>query len=674
MKFGAISILSVLLLALVPASFTQRVTTVAGGFVGDGRSAIQASFQFPFGLVQDRNGSTYVSDEGQQRIRRISAAGVISTFAGTGIAGFSGDGGLARSAQINAPLGATIDAVGDVVFADAGNNRVRKVTPSGVISTIAGNGIGGYSGDGGLATNASLNVPWALVYDTSGNLYISDRNNDVIRKVNTAGIITTFAGNGTQGFCGDGGQATQACFYYPRGLAFDTHGSLYIADGLNHRVRKVSQSGVITTVAGNGQLGFSGDGGQATQAAIGNPRFLVVKGGVLYISNAGQGHIRSVTLGTGIISTYIGSTLGYDGDNNGPLNTQTDGTAGMLALSSSSMSFVDAGNARVRRLSGGLVNTVAGGFIGDGSSATSAAMVFPQGVAFDNAGNLFVAEWSGHRIRKVDTTGKISTVAGKGISGYSGDGGQATAAEMWFPQAVIADSSGNLFIADQGNNVIRKVDSSGNISTFSADPNFGGGLSFMAFDSAGTLYVADAGACTVWKLDSSGVATDVAGVPFVCGYNGDNIQATSAQLNQPYGVTFDAAGNLYIGDYGNNRVRMVNPGGTMTTFAGDGTACATSTSSCGDGGSATTAQLNSPLGLAVSGSTVFITDEADLRIRKVTGGIISTYAGTGNSGYNGNGLVATSTNLDDPIDVAINPVNGALYLVDDVQARVRKVH
>jgi len=497
----------------------------------------------------------------------------------------------------------------------------------------------------------------------------------VIRKVDIAGIITTYAGNGTAGFCGDGGPATSACLNLPRGLATDSHGSLYIADALNHRVRRVSSSGIITTVAGSGQTGFSGDGGQATLAAIGTPKGVAFRGGILYISNAGRGRVRSVTLSTGIIQTFIGSTPGYDGDSHAALATQLYASAAMAPLSSSAMLVVDGGNARLRRLSGGVVNTIAGGFIGDGSPATAAAMVQPQGIAFDKAGNLFVVEFGGHRIRKVDTAGKITTVAGTGVSGYSGDGGLATSAQLYFPQAVIVDAADNIFIADQGNNVIRRVDGiTQNITTFSADPNFGGALGFMAFDPSGTLHIADAGACVVWKIDSSGNATAVAGVLFNCGFNGDNIQATTALLNSNWGIAFDSAGNLYIADSGNYRVRKVNAAGFITTFAGDGTICVSSTSTCGDGGSATAAQFNFPLGLAVAAGAVYITDEGDVRIRRVSGGIISTYAGSGNGGYNGNGLPALSTNLDDPIDVAINPANGALYLVDDLQARVRKVH
>lgn len=673
---GGLALLCPITVLSASLSLAQKVTTVAGGFVGDGRAATKASFQILAGVARDKNGNTYVSDETGQRIRKITSTGIISTYAGTGIAGYSGDGGPASSARMNYPVGITMDAAGNLIFADSANNRVRKIDVFGKISTIAGNGTAGYSGDRGPATLASLNTPWGVTYDSAGNLYISDSFNNVVRKVDTTGTITTYAGNhGTQGYCGDGGPATQACLNGPRGLVTDTHSNFYVADALNYRIRQVNSAGTISTVAGNGQNGFAGDGGPATHARIGRPKGLALTGGILYIANGGNARVRSVTLSTGIISTFVGSTPGYDGENHVPSATRFFTPGGVVSLSSSAMLVTDQLNARLRQLSGGVVKTIAGGFIGDGSPATSAALVSPQGIAFDNAGNLFVAEFAGNRIRKVETTGTISTVAGTGVSGYTGDGGLATSAQLHAPQAVIIDGGNNIFISDQTNNVIRKVDgTTRTITTFSASPNFGGSLGFMAFDVVGSLYVADGGACVVWKIDSAGNATVAAGVLFSCGYNADHIPATTALLNFPFGVGFDSGGNLYIADSGNNRVRLVNTAGTISTFAGNGTACSASTHPCGDGGSPTAAQLNSPTAVAVSGGTVYIADEFDLRIRKVASGIISTYAGTGIAGYNGNGLSALSTNLDDPLSVAVNPLNGSLYLVDDVQTRVRRVH
>ena len=654
--------------------FAQTVTTVAGGFVGDGGKATNASFVLPYDVVRDHSGNMYVSDSYAQRIRKIATTGLIGTYAGTGIAGYTGDKGPAASAKIYFPIGMTLDAAGDLVFADYGNNVVRKIDLTGTITTIAGDGVAGYSGDGGPATQASMNGPIGLVYDSAGNLYISDRNNNVVRQVNTSGIISTFAGNGTAGYCGDGGPASSACLNGPRGLVFDSSRNLYIVDGFNHRVRKVDSTGTINLVAGTGKNAFTGDGGPAIDAAIGNPAGISFNSGLIYISNSGSSRVRSVTLSTGIIESVIGSTPGYDGDGHAPLSSQLDAPYGVVALSSTNILVSDRFNSRLRQLSGGLLQTKAGGFIGDGRSATSASLVLPQSAAFDSAGNMYVVE--SNRVRKVDTTGKITTIAGseKGVSGYSGDGQPATQALLNFPEAAIVDPSGNILISDQGNNVIRKIDTSGTISTFAANLNFGGVLAFMALDHSGNLYVADGGACVIWKIDAAGNPTVAAGVLFDCGYNGDGIPATSAWLNFPFGVAFDSAGNLLIADSSNNRIRKVNSAGVISTFVGDGTACPLPTNSCGDGGSPTLAQLNTPVTVAVNGSTLYIADEVDLRIRKVAAGKISTYVGTGIGGYNGNNLPALSTNLDDPIGVAVNPVNKLLYYADDAQALVRKVH
>lgn len=667
------AVLSFAVVAVATVSFAQKVTTVAGGFVGDGRKATQASFQIPYGWAHDSSGNTYIADSYAQRIRKIASNGTISTYVdGTGIAGYNGENIPASSAQVYYPIGLALDAANELLFADSGNNRVRKVNTSGNVVTLAGNGTPGYSGDGGPATAAELNGPNNIVVDPLGNIYISDNNNNVVRKVDLTGTITTFAGNGTAGFCGDGGPATQACLKFPRGLVFDTKGNLYICDGGNRRVRIVTPAGIINTFAGNGSNTFSGDGGKATLAAIGNPTDLTFANGSLYISNGGDSRVRFVK--GGIINTFIGSNPGYDGDGHPPLSSELDSPYGIGFVSTSVMQVVDRFNARVRQLSGGALRTTAGGYIGDNGPATSAAFVLPQSVAFDTAGNMYVLEWSGNRVRKIDAAGNISTVAGTGTSGYTGDNGPATAAQLDFPQGLVVDSSNNIYISDQGNNVIRKVDSSGTITTFSTNANFGGALAFMALDATQTLYVADAGACVVWKIDGGGNATIAAGELFNCGYNGDGIPATSALLNSPWGVAFDSANNMMIADSVNNRIREVNAAGTISTFAGNGTTCDIGTDPCGDGGSATAAALDFPISVRVSGKAVYIADNGDLRIRKVAGGIITGYAGTGIGGYNGDKLPALSTNFDDPLDMAVNPTNGILYYTDDAQSRVRRIH
>ncbi|HSZ01673.1 MAG TPA: hypothetical protein VK788_19405 [Terriglobales bacterium] len=654
------------LLVLAPALPAQKVTTTAGGFVGDGGPAVKASFETPSFEVQDKSGNLYISDFTGQRIRKVTPTGTISTYAGTGISGFSGDGGPAHAAKLSYPTGLAFDAAGDLIVADGGNNRIRMIDTTGKITTIAGTGATGYTGDGGPAIKATFNQPWGLTYDSKGDLYIIDLGNCAVRFVNTSGIINTFAGNGTCGFGGDGGPATSANLNFPRSMTFDSSGNLYIADTANHRVREVNTSGTISTFAGNGLAGFSGDGGAATLAKIGNPKGLAFRGGKIYIGNAGLSRIRTVTIRTGIINTFAGSFPGYDGDGNALLSSLFAGPTGLLFDAKGKLVVVDSLNQRVRRASS-VMTTIAGGAIRDGSAATSAALVEPEAIAFDKSGNYYIADAAGNRIRKVSTSGTISTVAGTGVSGYSGDGGKATSATLWYPLGVALDSSGNLYIADDFNGVVRKVNTSGIISTFATNAGFSG-LGAMTTDSSNNLYVVDQTSCVVWVISPAAVVNAIAGTG-VCGYSGDGGPAIQAELNIPAGVAIDKHGNIAIADWGNNRVRVVDKAGVINTFAGNGT-CGFS----GDGGAATSAELCAPIGVAVtSKETVYIADEFNVRIRKVASGIITTYAGTGVQGYNGDGLPALRTNLDDPVAVVVNS-SGIPFLVDDFTMRVRKVH
>ena len=327
----------------------------------------------------------------------------------------NGDNGPASESVLGNPQGVAVDSSGNLYIADSQNHRIRKVDSSGIITTVAGTGDGGYGGDGGLATSAMLNNPSEVAVDGSGNLYISDTRNLRIRKVDSMGTITTIAGTGTSGYSGDGGLATSAMLNNPSGVAVDSSGNLYIADFQNLRIRKVNTSGTITTVAGIGRSGYSGDGGLATSAMLNNPSGVAVDGsGNLYIADSGNLRIRKVdTMGT--ITTVAGTGVR--------------------------------------------------GYSGDGGLGTSAMLNDPSVVAVDGSGDLYIADRLNHRIRKVDNSGNIATVAGIGRSGHSGDGGPATAARLDYPSGVAVDGSGDLYIADRFNHRIRKVDNSGNIAT-----------------------------------------------------------------------------------------------------------------------------------------------------------------------------------------------------------------
>ncbi len=338
---------------------------------------------------------------------------IITTVAGNGTGGSLGDNGSAVAAELRNPEDTAVDAAGNLYIADTQNNRIRKVTPAGIITTFAGNGQCSPLNEGGLALEAGICSPVGLFIDASGVVYVSQRGDSRVRKITTAGIITTVAGTGAGGYNGDNVLANTAQLYWPTGLTLDSDGNLYIADSFNHRIRKVSVAGVITTVAGSGAPGYSGDGGAATTAKLNYPSWVAVN------------------------------------------------AAGDLFIS-------DRYNLRIRKVTGGIIATVAGsgagGFSGDGGAATAAGISFPDGVEVDAAGNLLIADQSNQRIRRVNTSGVISTIAGNGTAGFTGDGGPATSASLSWPATVKKDAAGNLFIADSFNNRVRKLSPSSGTS------------------------------------------------------------------------------------------------------------------------------------------------------------------------------------------------------------------
>ena len=375
------------------------ITTVAGngkyGYAGDGGPASSAELNGPWGVAVDAAGNVYIADSGNNCIRKVTADGNIATIAGNSNYGYAGDGGSISLAVFNQPSRVAVDSAGNVYIADCGNNRIRKaVAATGTISTVAGNGTAGYSGDGGLAINAQiasagLYCTTGLAVDAGGNLYIADHDNNRVRKVTADGIITTVAGTGAPGFSGDGGPAVNAQLNRPAGVAVDAAGNLYIADAWNYRVRKVAADGAITTVAGNGTQGFSGDGGPATSQALSGPQSLAVDAaGNLYITDgnilrklttAGTMYWTQIASVKNLASAVVdkaGNVFVIDTDYNGIVEMMADGTNGTVAGGG--------------RITGGISAT---GYTGDGGAATSARMGGPTGIAVDpGTGRLYIAD------------------------------------------------------------------------------------------------------------------------------------------------------------------------------------------------------------------------------------------------------------------------------------------
>ena len=554
---------------------TGTITTVTGSFpsLGDG-------FRSPHAVAVDSHDTLFIADTFNEVVRKLdTATGKFVTVAGNFNLGSSGDGGPATAAQLSSPGDITFDLAGDLLIADGG--RIRKVDTSGIITRIAGGGsticsnscsaLSGYIVDAGIAM------------DTSGNLLIADSYFHVVYKLDKldgTGTLTRIAGTmSVSAFSGDGGPATAASLNQPLSVATDAVGDVFIADNKNARVRKVDASQVITTFAGTGGCGYAGDGGPAAQAQLCAPRGVAVDAtGSLYIADGQGNRIRKVDA-AGTITTFAGvGTSGYSGDGGPAAQAQVNLPVAVAVDAAGDLFIADMSNDVVREVTlDGVIHTVAGnhvrGYSGDGGLATQAQLNTPTGVGFDAKGNLLIADMVNHRIRSVDkSTAIITTVIGTGFPGSMGDGGQATLAQLNHPAGVALDPAGNLFIADSGNNKIRKVDPSGIITTFAG-----------MFGAVGL---------------------------------GDDGPAVNARLESPFAVAIGPGNVVYIDDSQNQRIRMVTSDGIIHTAAGNGQLDLRGFS--GDGGPATSAALNDPYGLAVdSTGNIFIGDQGNARVRRV---------------------------------------------------------
>jgi sugar lactone lactonase YvrE len=670
------------------------VETVAGtGELGEAANgdALYVQFNHPTNVTFDDQGRMLVAAWHNSLVKRVDfTTGFAETVAGTGARSFGGDGGPALTALLDLPSAVVIDSAGRLVIADQANFRIRRVNEDGTIETICGTGQRGYAGDGGPATAAQLSAPVGqaappasrIAIDSEDRIYIADTGNHVVRMIDTDGVIYTIAGTGEPGYEGDGGPAVSARLDTPSDVAVSPNGIVYIADTNNHAVRRIRPDGIIDSVAGTGERGFSGDGSAARDARLDRPYGVeVAPNGEVYVADTHNHRVRRVAVETGpppptpvptptpeivpcrdtvgSICTWAGTgATSFNGDGKHRLESDLYWPFDVAFMPSGRTIVLDWNNHRVREVDGDqTLRTIMGtDFVGDGPDDLSdltpegadpltVVLNHPTDLAEFSNGDIALMAWHNHKIRVIDgENGRVRVVLGAGAA-YAGDGGPAKDARVNQPPHGVFDAHGNFFLIDQRSQRIRVI---------------------YDFDAQRENAI-------VGTVVGSGVR----------GFNGDGI-ALQTQLNLPTGpnpepsggIAIDALGRLYFSDTNNNRIRRVEffnadfTQGIVTTIAGTGTG-----GFSGDGGPATAAQIHFPQDLEIGpDGNLWFADANNHRVRMIdlTTGIITTVAGTGERGYAGDGGIAVEAQLQRPFGIAFDDA-GDLYISDTFNSRVRKV-
>jgi NHL repeat len=652
-------------------------TTFAGLGPGsrDGSNSV-ALFSSPSGVTVDGAGNVYVADSGNQTLRKILPAGRVATVAG--LAGSSGSAdGTGGGAQFNFPRKAAADSAGNLYVVDTYNHTLRKITPAGVVTTLAGTpGVPGTNNSTG--TSAKFYYPYGLAVDTNGTVYVADTYNHTIRKVTAGGVVTTLAG--TPGGAGtNNGTGAAAKFNTPYGLAVDTSGTLYVADTYNHVIRKVTAAGAVTTFAGK-MFSPGSLNGTGTAAQFHYPAGISVgTGGTLYVADYANSLIRRIT-SAGAVSTLAG-TAGSPGSANGtgaaarfnqPMDVAADLSSGLVYVAEDV-------NQIIRKITSvGVVTTLAGQIVGSGTNNGTGSVArfnYPSGAAVAGNGTVYVADYRNFVVRKISPAGVVTNLAG--MAGVAGtNNGTGTAARFNGPVGVAVDGSNYLYVADYQNHAIRKITPAGVVTTLAghlgtSGTNNGTGTAAqfnspigVAVDAIGTVYVGDTANHAIRKITSAGVVTTLAGLVGTFGTN-DGVGG-AARFHSPTGVAVDGSNYVYVADNGNSCIRRVAPDGTVTTLAG------TAGSPGSDDGTNSTARFTNPFGIAVDfASNLCVGDTGNQTIRKITpDGVVTTIGGLAGASGNTDGL-GSEARFSGPEGLAVD-ANGFVYVADSSNHTIRK--
>ena len=669
------------------------VTTLAGQSGGSGLAdgvGNAAQFYIPHSAAVDNAGNVYVGDTFNHTIRKITPAGLVTTIAGTaGNKGYADGVGTAEAPQFNSPIGLSSDSAGNLYLADNGNETIRKVSAAGVVTTLAGQ-VGIKGSVNGTGTNALFNSPHSTVVDSAGNVFVSDGVNRTIRKITPGGAVTVFTGSTSLQGTNDG-LGGAARFTQPMGLAIDSADNLYVADQGGNTIRKITPGALVTTLAGWGRVSGTNDGAGSAARFTGPQGIAADSAGNVYVTDTGNDTIRKITPG-GVVTTLAGSA-GQNGE--------TDGTNGMarfdtprgIAVDSATNIYVaDSVNSTIRKLvivgTNCVVTTLAGGGGSDengsvDATGTAARFHFPHGLAVDGAGNVYAVDRSNDDIRKITPAGVVTTFAG--TPGYAGSAdGKGAAAQFWAPEGLAVDGDGNIYVSDYFNNAVRKIAPVGTnwmVTTLAGCPSCPGGTNDgpgktarfnnafgLTRDNNGNLYVADTVNKTIRKISPAQpewIVTTFAGAPL----QGGSVDGTggNARFASPLGLAADANG-IYVAD--SSTIRKITFGGVVTTLAG----CPSCPPGSSDG-TGTNALFWTARDVAVdSGGNLYVADSANHIIRKLTPAgadwMVTTIAGSPGQASGADG-VGSDARFNQPSGVAVDAA-GNVYVVDTGENRVTK--